>query len=1252
MTKKKPSPQNRIWEKERRDRLNQTFDNLSKLLPEYEPATQLSKIEILQRAIEYVEKLQDKINAFLEERDALLKKHVDELEERLQALIARNEDLAALLKKANINVPPCKHGSGVEKERPEEKPAEPQEVGKNASKPNKKTSPRKRNKEPEPSTQTEANGEPALGSSNSIVTSSAAVNSLTNACVVMTEANAATLKPAVTTTDGSSAASVIPKMHSTLPSTCFVMANNQIVGTLKQATGVNVTPALLSTPIMATGVLISNNGSVLQMPLVPQQSSLLIVSNEDVRSKISLEKKSRSSADSAKAPAKSRTSKGAKFSIKSIDVIPGRIVNGKIPIPPLKQPPRPTKKMLREICRKRRKRKMAEPKESDAKKPKINETESATVPEKVACAQKSTEEVQMSKEKPADVVEEAKEADPKQIEASSLDMNLDQTDLSNDIFANLQVPDGEPDDNQGSLSPTAAYLMNFPLVATGGKIAGNHHVDAPEGDVSDVAEVGKKVSTQQTTDNNLLLDNFSSYFSTNVYGGGSETPVTAAAPDGQISSVATCTSFSTIYQSIDSMLEHKTARTKSNSDCRYNATPFTFTLTPTSTTTSTQPSFDYRHPSTSSYYYSTPVATSKPMDDYCILKPSIVTEFTFSLTSTTPSVAKTVQSQYANSSIHTSTITTSSYNTYGNQPNFAKSTSYSANYITGTTSQIDTRTSEKYDFLETEKPATSFTFSLTSTTKTLPKYTQASTSSACAIQNIISSSSTLNKVEDCLYKSSRPGGVHGHQTLKTTPKQKSSSQSVASGCNANYQSQSGTGYHQSKYDVPWMASQDPKPSTSLNQDYNQIMPALDFNAAPSHSYQTNIDLSRKSDIFFAHPTGEENLATWSPSKLTNILNDTSSPYYPPTTVSLPNLNGDLALNTISSGYQSTPGTVKPTTQNRKGNDSSSTFLSVQQLVDQPRKATSKNYSSCGNYSTHHKPPQNNYSAEALIASASGSTSSKKEKYVNDPNFNGYTSYGTDASVASGLSFNFDYPTDYNKNYNYTCQQNYMTSFMDNGYGLPALPAPTVTSSSSAVTNYGSYGYGPEKKQPASYYPNASSYQPTAPSDIPYYVPSSEKRSAAPLASTKPKKALKPLAPANEYASALPSTSASSYFPAILPPPPPNLADDPLCYSNNFSFNPAGTTKNHSSSGSGSSSSCYNQSYHHPTSRTVPGYCFGSGAIQSFAATHCASSSSVSSNSLANFNLSTICPEISEKNATAGGAVAVAAGTAITGGAGW
>ncbi|XP_055529595.1 mucin-5AC-like [Wyeomyia smithii] len=1243
MTKKKPSPQNRIWEKERRDRLNQTFDSLSKLLPEYEPATQLSKIEILQRTIEYVEKLQDKIKAFLEERDALLKKHVDELEERLQALIARNEDLAALLKKANINVPPCKHGSGGEKEKPEEKLPDSPEVTKSSSKSNKKSSPKKRSKD------VEASNEPSVKPSNPATTNVANATTETslvksNIPNVIESVSKTIFEPSRTNENGGAAVAVVSTMCSTLPSTCFVMANNQIVGTLKQATGVNVTPALLSTPIMATGVLISNSGSVLQMPLVPQQSSLLIVSNEDVRSKISLKKRCRSSSDSSKAPLKNKISaRGAKFSIKSIDVIPGRIVNGKIPIPPLKRAPRPTKKMLKEVRRKRRKRKATDSKESEAKKFKTDNAEPSVALEKSAL--KVTKSDQSVENKVAGNVEgpvESKQTNTKPLEdqSSSLDMNLDQTDLSNDIFANLQVPDGEPDENQGSLSPTAAYLMNFPLVATGGKIAGTHHTDAPEEDVPDVAEVEKKVSSQQNADNNILLDNFSSYFSSSVYVGSENT--VAAPPEPQISSIVTCTSFSTIYQSIDSMLEHKTPRTKTSSDCRYDTTPFTFTLTASTSTTSTaQPSFDYKHSSTSSYYFPTPVSSSKPMDDYCLPKPPIVTEFTFSLTSTTPTVARTVQSQYAINSIYTSTMTTPTYSSYSNQPTSTKSANYTANYISGTATQMESRTTEKYDFFETEKPATSFTFSLTSTTKTLPKYTQASTSSACAIQNIISTTTTLPKTEDCLYKTSRPA-AHGHQSLKTPHKQKSSSHLAGSSCNVNYQPQSGSVYPQSKYDVPWMASQDLKPGTSVNQDYNQIIPALDFNSTPTHSYQTNIDLSRKSDIFFAHPTGEENLVTWSPNKLTNILNDTSSPYYPPTTASLPNLNGDLALNTISNGCQSTS-TSKSATQSRKGNDSGSTFLSVQQLVDQPRKVTNKNYPNCGNYSTHHKSLHNNYSAEALIASVPGSTSSKKEKYLNDPSFAGYNTYGTEANVATGLSFNFDYSTDYNKNYNYTCQQNYMTSFMDNSYCIPTLPAPNVTSSCSAVTNYSNYGYVADKKQPTSYYQSSSSYHTTSSSDIPYYVPSSEKRTA-PMASAKPRKSHKLPVSTNEYVSTLPSTSSSGYFPAILPPPPPTLADDPLCY-NNFSFNPGTTTKS-------AAGSCYNQPYQ---SRTVPNYSFGAGGVQSFSSssslTH-GGSNSVSSSSLANFNLSTICPEINEKNATTGGAVAVAVGAAIAGGSGW
>ena len=53
--------QNRIWERERRERLNRTFETLCKLLPEYEPSTTFSKIDILQKAIKFIENLQKKL---------------------------------------------------------------------------------------------------------------------------------------------------------------------------------------------------------------------------------------------------------------------------------------------------------------------------------------------------------------------------------------------------------------------------------------------------------------------------------------------------------------------------------------------------------------------------------------------------------------------------------------------------------------------------------------------------------------------------------------------------------------------------------------------------------------------------------------------------------------------------------------------------------------------------------------------------------------------------------------------------------------------------------------------------------------------------------------------------------------------------------------------------------------------------------------------------------------------------------------
>lgn len=62
--------QNRAWEKDRRDRLNNTFDKLAELLPEYRPKVNFSKIEILHKSIVYIEDLRKKLRDALSTQNA------------------------------------------------------------------------------------------------------------------------------------------------------------------------------------------------------------------------------------------------------------------------------------------------------------------------------------------------------------------------------------------------------------------------------------------------------------------------------------------------------------------------------------------------------------------------------------------------------------------------------------------------------------------------------------------------------------------------------------------------------------------------------------------------------------------------------------------------------------------------------------------------------------------------------------------------------------------------------------------------------------------------------------------------------------------------------------------------------------------------------------------------------------------------------------------------------------------------------
>jgi hypothetical protein len=59
------SSKSRVWERDRRERLNLSFNNLSSLLPNYDPASTLSNAEILQKAANYIHELQQENRSLL-----------------------------------------------------------------------------------------------------------------------------------------------------------------------------------------------------------------------------------------------------------------------------------------------------------------------------------------------------------------------------------------------------------------------------------------------------------------------------------------------------------------------------------------------------------------------------------------------------------------------------------------------------------------------------------------------------------------------------------------------------------------------------------------------------------------------------------------------------------------------------------------------------------------------------------------------------------------------------------------------------------------------------------------------------------------------------------------------------------------------------------------------------------------------------------------------------------------------------------
>jgi hypothetical protein len=133
----KKSKKCKEWERRRREKLNEAFKVLSQLLPNYDPAKNLAKIEILERSTEFVKDLRlsnSRLVSHQSESDekcelksiklrVYLKilnvpgKLIQELQDEVNKLILRVKQLTILLKLANIPIPigPCINSLGQRK---------------------------------------------------------------------------------------------------------------------------------------------------------------------------------------------------------------------------------------------------------------------------------------------------------------------------------------------------------------------------------------------------------------------------------------------------------------------------------------------------------------------------------------------------------------------------------------------------------------------------------------------------------------------------------------------------------------------------------------------------------------------------------------------------------------------------------------------------------------------------------------------------------------------------------------------------------------------------------------------------------------------------------------------------------------------------------------------------------------------------------------------------------------------------------
>ncbi|XP_044272170.1 probable serine/threonine-protein kinase nek3 [Tribolium madens] len=561
----------REWEKERRNRLNEAFATLCKLLPCYDPATNLSKIDILRNATTYIEELQVKIKTFISKDDdepakKLKNDEFKKLQERIKKLLSKNEQLCTLLREAKIPIPP---GCSLRKFKPpflwcnkimpeQAKLLQKKELDKendaSAKKPQgRKFTNKNRNK----------------GGQNSTPKHRKAILNRSDP-KKLRPSKKKKIKPIAT----SKCVIVLSQPNATQP--CYIITNapsNNILGgsstVITNSTLVanplvssKATKTVSSIPSLGPGTLILANGTI--MPVLPQQTVLpqIITRPPPIilvpRNPITTTSTPTTSTQSVKTASSTTTSVKTLTRIKPKYCLTRTTQVNKVPIPALtsrysnpevvlkknepKVKAKPVEKKVTKENEEKRKVPTPDENSTETKKAKVDENKEKEKevekepPETQEVQTKNVEEEEKRKEPEEKPEEPEKPSEPKKPE-ETLELNIN-SELSNDIFASLQVPAGCQ--NPESTSPTAAFLLAFPLVSslTGVKVTEVTEEDNTESQrgTPTLLQIGTMDTTKPTQSESLTpsllnLDNLS-FFSSKDIGGfyNSFEPTTTTVP--------------------------------------------------------------------------------------------------------------------------------------------------------------------------------------------------------------------------------------------------------------------------------------------------------------------------------------------------------------------------------------------------------------------------------------------------------------------------------------------------------------------------------------------------------------------------------------------------------------------------------------------------------------------------------------------------------------------------------------------------